>query len=54
MDFIEALQIPYYDDYSIELVDGDSSICFDKSYFLKSYPIGIIILYMILILHFLY
>ena len=52
MDFIDALGIPYYDGYIVTLVDGDQSTCFDKSYYLKIYPIGIIIFYMISIVNF--
>ena len=52
VDFIEALGIPYYEDYTVTLVDGDQTICFDKSYYLKIYPIGIIIFCMISILNF--
>ena len=52
MDFIDSLGIPYYDGYIVTLVDGDQSTCFDKSYYLKIYPIGIIIFYMISIVNF--
>ena len=34
-EFIDALGIPYYDDYTIEIVDGDEETCFNFSSFIK-------------------
>jgi len=33
-EFINTLKIPYYDDYTIQVVDGDEKTYFDKSYYL--------------------
>ena len=44
-EFINALQIPYYEDYEIVVVDGDKNSCFDGSSFLKSRKIEIIFLF---------
>ena len=49
-EFINTLKIPYYDDYTIQVVDGDEKTCFDKSYYLKIYPIGIIIIFSIILI----
>jgi hypothetical protein len=52
-DFINTLKIPYFDDdldpYTIEVVDGDKTVCFDDNKFLKVYPITIIFLFLELI-----
>ena len=34
-EFIDALGIPYYEDYTIEIVDGDEETCFNFSCFIK-------------------
>ena len=34
-EFIDALGIPYYEDYTIEIVDGDEETCFNFSSFIK-------------------
>ena len=44
-DFINALKIPYYDDYEVEVVDGDKDTCFDGMSFLKISKFEIIILF---------
>ena len=44
-EFINTLKIPYYDDYTIQVVDGDEKTCFDKSYYLKIYPFELIIFF---------
>ena len=38
-DFINTLKLPYYEDYEIEITDGDENDCFNNNYFIKSYPI---------------
>ena len=49
-EFINTLKIPYYDGYTIQVVDGDEKTCFDKSDYLKIYPIGIIIIFSIILI----
>ena len=44
VDFINAIGIRYYEDYEVELVDGDKSVCFDNHYFLNYSPIILIYL----------
>lgn len=34
-EFINALKIPYYKDYTIEVVDGDENSCFNSNNFIK-------------------
>ena len=48
-DFINAVGIPYYDEYTIEVVDGDKNTCFDKSIFLKLNLIEYIILFILIL-----
>ena len=38
-DFINTLKLPYYEDYEIEIIDGNENDCFNNNYFIKSYPI---------------
>ena len=35
LEFINALKIPYYKDYTIEIVDGDETTCFNTDNFIK-------------------
>ena len=35
LHFINTLKIPYYKDYTIEIVDGDESNCFNTENFIK-------------------
>ena len=35
LHFINTLKIPYYKDYTIEIVDGDESNCFNTDNFIK-------------------
>ena len=35
LNFINTLKIPYYKDYTIEIVDGDESNCFNTENFIK-------------------
>ena len=35
-EFIDALGIPYYEDYTIEIVDGDEETCFNFSCFISN------------------
>ena len=45
-DFINALKIPYYEDYEIVVVDGDKDTCFDGNSFLKISKIELIFLFL--------
>ena len=51
-EFNNHLKVSYYKDYDIIVLDGDTNICFDKSYYLGIYPIGLVIIF-ILFLYFL-
>ncbi len=48
-EFINAVGIPYYNDYHIEVVDGDKNTCFDNSKFLKLNLIEYIILFVLIL-----
>ena len=48
--FINALQIPYYKDYHIVVVDGDETTCFNSDNFIKYNPFTKILIPLVSIL----
>ena len=50
LDFINTLKIPYYKDYTIEVVDGDETTCFNNDNIIKYNPFAKILIALVSIL----
>lgn len=49
-EFINAIGIPYYEDYTIEIIDGDEETCFNYSFFIKPTFNSIVVLLICILL----